>query len=809
MKQNTLLKKAFLGFLCTGIAGAFSVTAWAQQPTVTVTGGTVVVPGAGGDVFLNKVGNGGVVTMPDPGSGSFTIDPDGTNLLTWTLLGDLSFASNSLDQSTTPTTSATPIYSFNKNPRQSEQPSNLARSKGRVYISYAATCSGGISFDILKEYDDSDLPIIIGPECWLPDSTYTYSVDQIASDNLSDGIGIDKYYWTIKDKDGLLVYDSEDDAIPPTYPDSYTSADRSSITTKVPNPLESPYTITCCFGRANPWDGDGVHTSLPTHTSCVTKIIGANPIPPSLIIADKCLDVLTSSFTVGVSSFNPSYTYNWSSNNSQWLITPNPAGGATVTGTDLTGGGIISLEVENGGCSSSIVRDTVNRTFSDTVSIVGDTCVSSGSTHNYQLRPSEVQANLTGWTLPYGWTYNTVNGTHSDINITIPGGTPGGTYTIKAYASPCDEDTVYLTVRVRPQDPQKVSGEECINHGSTATETYTVSPPGFYQWTIPAGWTGSSTNETITVTPSGNTFGQVIAIGRDTSGMGCNSLNSAVWNINFNPIAPDTINPVTCWNFGYDAENVITVQNAPNNPFFGTYTVTSSPTGLFNSYDVDQNTGEITLNTLGSAPAGTYILTITHSVGGGACPSQSNTNIPINFEGNGASFSNFIGTSNCDYYFGPPNTTNWLVNDQSVTPDGSTVTILGGTLILCGTGTPPLSVCAEVTTGGCTTRVCSDTLGTHSAIAIYAGGTASLENVSSRDLINVYPNPNNGNFTVEVPVFENTAVLEMYDISGRLVRTRKLEQGSNAVNENLTTGTYILLFKVDGAQSVRKIEISQ
>lgn len=808
MKKMNLLKKAFLGFLCTGIAGVFSVTTWSQQPTVTVSGGTVVVPGTGGDVSLNIVGNGGVVTMSDPGSGNFTIISNGTNLLTWSLSGDLSFDDypTAIKQSIPATTSATTIYSFNKNPRQAEinSPSSihLARSKGRVYISYDATCSGGISFDVYKTYSNASgagneyVPPIIGPECWLPDSTYTYSVDQIASDNLSDGIGIDEYYWKIEDKNGVLIYSSE--ALPSLYPNSYTSADKSSITTKVPTTLESPYTITCCFGRANQWDGNN---PLSTHTTCVTKTIGANPIPPSFIITDKCLDVLASSFTIGVSFFNPTYTYNWSSNNSQWLITPNPGGGATVTGTYLNGGGIISLEVENNGCSSVIVRDTVNRRFSDTVSIAGETCVSSGSTHNYQLRPSEVQANMTDWVLPYGWTYNNVNGTHSDINITIPGGTPGGTYTLKAYARACDEDTVYLTVRVRPENPQKESGNRCLDYGSTTAETYTVSPAGEYLWIIPAGWTGSSNTETITLTPNGTDAGRVIAIGRDTSGMGCNSLDSAIWNVDFKPIEP--VATVGCINVGINGNTSVTISNPPLSTLpapalIGNYEVSSVPGDLLTGYTVNTSTGQITLHTSGAASGTNYTLNFVHKT---TCGVSDTLKVPVTY----GSSSQLTLTPFPDedfYRISPavPGATGyqWFL-------DGNSIVNPGPSLSLYGTGTPPVTVCVEVTTSnGCIIRLCRP----GGAFSEFILGNENAESTATGN-ISVSPNPNAGEFTILVEKVENQASLTIIDMKGTVVSEgQSLTRGMNRITtRQLTKGLYILLITVDGNTHAQKVEI--
>ncbi len=817
MKKLTLLKKAFFGFLCTGMAGAFSVTTWAQ-PTVKVPDNCiVVVTGSSGltgtPVSLGPggvVGNGGIVVMSDPFTpdplvdDQFTIYDNTTTLQTWWLLGDLSFQSGSLDQSIPATTSATSIYSFNKNPRQSEQPSNLARSKGRVYISYdASPCGGRIEFDIYKKYDDSIVPSIIGPDCWLPDSVYTYSVDQIASDNLGDGIGIDMYYWKIEDNNGTLIYNSE--APPSSYPDSYTSADKSSITTKVPSSLNSPYTITCCFGRANDWDGN----AGGTHTTCVSKVIGAQPIQPSVNIP-SCVSVSASSFTASIVSPVAGYTYHWTTSNSAW--TPVFVIGTSATfGTLGTGEGTVFLTVDAGGCSSSQFHYNIGRTLEEPITtITGATCLSAGDDYTFEVTNAS-QLNI-DWILPSGWVIDPnppTNGNHSVINVQVPNTATVGTYTLEAWS--CDNNVlISKTVYVRPENPvisSPANASICIAQGDNTPLTFTVSPVGNYQWQIPAGWNpvGPVTSESITVTPDGITTGAVIATGVGAGG--CTSLSDASWTINFDAVQPDTIDPVACWNFGYDADNVITVQNAPY-PFFGTYTVTSSPTGLFSSYDFDPNTGAITLHTLGSAPAGTYILTITHSTGG-VCLPQSNTNIPIDFGGNGAVFSNYFSTGNCDYYFGPSNTTTWLVDGQPVTSNGTTVTIVGGnTLILCGTNTPPTSVCAEVTTGGCTTRVCSDTLGTHSAIMINGGSDSFIKNGSSRDLIEVYPNPTKGTFSVKLAQIEKTADLQVFDMQGRLINKHTLGSGENTITENVSNGTYLLLINVDGEISAHKIEVN-
>lgn len=797
MKHLTFnFRKRFFNLALITGAMLLSFGVWAQ-PTVNVPAAcNVVVAGTGGTTgFGGTVGSGGIIVMPDPyNGGTFSINQNGTNANSWFLLGDLSIAPN-LNLPGNPIATenglTADIMSYNKSVRQSES-AWQARSIGSVTIPYDdSLCSSSIRFIVYKEYNDSLLPGIVGPDCWLPDSTYTYSVDQVASDNLSDGIGLDMYYWTVVDNNNTVVYDSKD---PISYPNFqiYTSADKSSITVQAPLTLNSPYKIICCFGRANPWDGDLLST---VHTSCVSKTIGASPIAPTLSMPN-CVDVGANSFNVTVSPYNAGYTYNWTSSNPQWLITPN-AGGATVTGLGQ-GSGIISLEVDNGGCSSVKVSDTIYRGFNDTiVSIIGDTCVSSNTTHNYHINPIGVQANQTCWELPTGWTYNPLNGTESDIDITIPIGTPSGSYTLKAYSCECPNDPIYLTVRVRPEDPTKVSGSTCIDYGNTNTITYSVIPAGNYDWTIPSGWSGSSSNESITVTPNGTSVGQVTATGVDTSGMGCTSLNPAIWNVDFNPIDPDTAF-VGCINVGINGTTTVTVNNAPS-PFIGTYNVTVTPSDLFASNPtINPSTGEITLYTSASAGSTNYTLHIQHQT---SCGTSTILDVPVTY-GAGATLSMLPLASSDLYMISPPvpgaSTYDWFL-------DGVPYTNPGPTLSLFGTNTPPDTVCVEVTdTNGCVTRLCIDG-GTYSALILGNDENGELTNKN----IKVFPNPNDGEFVVSIGNVDKNADLTMLDMKGAVIlQNSQLKQGDNRIiNKNIVKGSYVLIISVDGQSYTKKILI--
>lgn len=774
----------------------FSHTAWAQV-TVTVPGTcNVVVPGVGGITGTGgTVGSGGIVVMPDNsgGGGTFTVNPGISTILGWSLAGDISVDLPPLVPGVNPAVQTVgagiltaDIITYNKllRPSEATSPSSiyLARSKGRVYISYnnpSTTCGGRIEFDIFKEYPNTTyLPPIIGPTCWEADSTYTYSVDQIASDNLGDGIGIDNYYWT--------VYNGS------TYISNfYTSADKSSITLDAPNPVNGPWTITCCFGRANPWDAD-----VNTPTSCVTKTIGVQP-PVPVVTIPTCVDIGDPFFAASV-PLGP-YTYTWNSSNPSWLLTPNLAGNAVTVSALGDGPGIVTLTVQNGSCSSSSSSDTVNRSFvAPDVYIDGaDTCLSDGSNYTFSVMPSGIQGNPTCWNLPPGWSFSPLNGTESIISVSVPGGTPAGTYTIDAFACACPTGVVSINVYVRPQDPVIVSGDTCIVYGDLTPLTYTVSPAGSYAWTIPAGWSGSSTTETITVTPNGTGVGTITAQGTNPSG--CNSFGMATWNINFEPIDPSGAT-IGCLNFGYDSNTSAIIANAPS-PFFGTYAVTSTPGGLLNGAPtVNLATGAITLHISGTAPVGSYTLHFVHVT---PCGTSDTLDVVVTMSALPITLAPTYTVAYDLYQVTPPigGAYVWYFDGNAISPPNpSPVLFLNNP-----SGYIPTTVCVNVlnSSTGCYTRVCAPG-GTF-------GRSTALENDDRRrvDEVWVSPNPNDGRFTVKVPKFNTEASVRVMDGNGREVAGYKLYAGDNTIaNDQLAAGTYYLLFTIDERVSVQKIQVS-
>ncbi len=198
-------------------------------------------------------------------------------------------------------------------------------------------------------FDFTTTPIV-GPDCLLPNTIYTYSIDKIASDNANDAMGFDKYFWS---------------GIPAGAINIYTSADESSITFKTGGTV-APFTLKCGFGRANDWDVSA--TNNPS--AFVTKAVGASISIPSFTGGTPpptCLATGITTFNVVIptTSVISTNTYTWTAPGTSWLLTSSGAisgQNLTVSNIDNNSGKLV-LTICNGLCSPRIIEYSINRNF--------------------------------------------------------------------------------------------------------------------------------------------------------------------------------------------------------------------------------------------------------------------------------------------------------------------------------------------------------------------------------------------------------------------------------------------------------------
>ena len=197
-----------------------------------------------------------------------------------------------------------------------------------------------------------------------------------------------------------------------------------------------------------------------------------------------------------------------------WTLPSGWSGSSTGTSitvnTGATGSGTITVKAKNScGISSaqpfSVTVKSGTPTTQGTIS--GNTTACPGTQETYAISAVSGAEEYI-WTLPSGWT-----GSSSTNSITVTTGTSGGgNITVKATNSCGTSSAKTLAVSLKagePAIPGTISGSLSVCPGTS--ETYSianVTGATEYIWTLPSGWTGSSTTNSITVN-SGNTGGNV------------------------------------------------------------------------------------------------------------------------------------------------------------------------------------------------------------------------------------------------------------------------------------------------------------
>lgn len=224
------------------------------------------------------------------------------------------------------------------------------------------------------------------------------------------------------------------------------------------------------------------------------------------------------------------------------------AGSGTSIAQTLTTSGnapgkvIYTITATANGCPSNPVRDTVTvNPLPATTATPSTQTICSGAATNIALT-SPVSGATFSWTVTQsnvtGASANSSNNIAQTLTATTSvAGT--ATYTIKANANACNGPNTTVTVNVTPVPaiPGTITGADAPCIGST--QTYSVAAvPGAtgYTWTLPSGWTGTSTSNSITVTVGSNN-GIVSA----SAGNSCGLSASSTKTVTATPIVTPTI----------------------------------------------------------------------------------------------------------------------------------------------------------------------------------------------------------------------------------------------------------------------------
>jgi hypothetical protein len=244
-----------------------------------------------------------------------------------------------------------------------------------------------------------------------------------------------------------------------------------------------------------------------------TLAVTINPVPatPGTITgsANVCSGSVNNYSIIAVGGAT-SYTWNlptgWSGSSSI----------NSISATAGTSGGNITVTANNtcGSSAPQTLAVTINPVPATPGTITGSANVCSGSVNNYSITAVGGATSYT-WTLPSGW-----SGTSTINSITSTAGASGGDITVTANNT-CGSSapqTLAGSINSIPATPGTITGATNVCSGiSNNYSIVAVSGATSYTWTMPSGWSGSSTINSITTIP-GTSGGNITVTANNTCG---------------------------------------------------------------------------------------------------------------------------------------------------------------------------------------------------------------------------------------------------------------------------------------------------
>ena len=274
-------------------------------------------------------------------------------------------------------------------------------------------------------------------------------------------------------------------------------------------------------------------------TSGGTFTVISIPAQPGTIIgsATICSGTLNT-YSITAVSGATSYT---------WTLPGGWTGTSTTTSINATASstsGNVSVTANNGSCSSlaKTLAVTVTSLPAQPGTITGSAAICSGTLNTYSITAVGGATSYT-WTLPAGWT-----GTSTTNSINATASTTSGNVSVTANNT-CTSLAQTLAVTINnsiPAQPGAITGSATICSGTLNTYSIAaVSGATSYTWTLPGGWTGTSTTTSINASASA-TGGNVSVTANNT----CSSslAQTLAVTVNFIPAQPGiiTVPPTIC-----------------------------------------------------------------------------------------------------------------------------------------------------------------------------------------------------------------------------------------------------------------------
>ena len=599
-----------------------------------------------------------------------------------------------------------------------------AGSSGNITVAASNACGLGPTQTIAITV--SALPAqpgaITGNASFCPYSTNSYSVSPVS--------GATSYTWTL--------------------PSGWTGSSSTNSITPTAGATGGTISVT-----ADDACGHGV-----ARTITVTPLTA--PAQPGAITGNVTMCAGTTQ-NYSISSVSGAVSYTWSFP-SGW------SGSSTTTSVSATAGttGNVSVTANNAQCPS-IARTlavTVNTIPIAPTSMNGPDSLCSGANLTYFANPVS-NATTYHWTLPTGST-----GTSTTNNINVTFGSVSGNIQVTA-SNTCGTGPAFsypITVTPVPAQPVSISGN--VTLCANTNQTYTIAPvsgAASYTWTLPTGWTGTSTSDTIHAT-AGTLGGTIFVKGSNGACIG----QVQVLNVSITPVPnqPGSITgSISVCDGSTHTYSISPVTNA--NSYIWTTPAGWTGTSTTNSIIVVEHTtsGRITVVPVGTCGTGTPQ---TDSITVNPLPST-----PV-ITGNGYVLTSSATSGN-----------QWYLNGSAIT--GAT------------------SQFDTISIAGAYTVIVTDIHGCTSATSAIHDNTGIAEYLQN-NLFTLFPNPSHDIINITVNTDKTVEKVYITDVLGKTIRTvhaKALQQNADYSIDvkEMNKGIYFLSLQIEGQVITKKIII--
>ena len=682
-----------------------------------------------------------------------------------------------------------PDYSPNAT---SIQISSHGAGKGRLaYIYNQVGCGNmSVSIDIYKRFNPNVSPYnieISGPDCILEGDTVVYSIKPILTKNLTQGIGVDEYFWTFTP--GLVQEHI------------YKAGDNSSVT--------------FVAGAVTGNDSIKVQVGIANASDPVSKTLGK--AAPKPIVRDTCIPFDNTILELNIYNEEyPDLVYTWDYN-PKW----NPASYPSHDDNSQK-----RYHVELYPDTGSVGVITVTASYGD-----NDPCASAGRATFYlsrswgksaKITPQEVYAKNGGdfikfqlskdsvpdmsptWELPTGWEQKSGTSNHQFTYFARPTNTTQYIDTIEVWANTCNsKDSCLAIVHMAPAKVASISNITCLVPGNSYTfsvESLEVGPePTGYTWYINGDAVAENSSDTYTGVFTSNMKSIAVrSLGRD----GWNADSTQI-SLSFRPIEPDSIiSTDTCLFTGREIETTLYVQT----PIPGQTYHWSTLNGWTKMCDVSDSS--VVTYSNANASQGEYPISVRAS-GTGNCPLSPAVEYSIKVKPMEWSINYDYIEDDENYKFSlykngvlnphsPKQRALWYVDGNLVSTNPT------ATITIDSYDWPPQTVRAEFIINHCQIKpLWASSQGNN----IARKHTTPTQKRTRKNLLNIFPNPANGVLNIDVNGISK-GELFIYSISGGLVSSMPIITGNHQINTlDLPNGVYYFVVRDANYRDMKKVII--